>query len=118
MKKLGFAMLLMLLAPSISAADKTFPVGVPVETQALFCIEQADAQVIADAKGDMSPEIQVLMISGKCRQLSGVAVYVKVWRKDGWAVWELRSGSILRSEATDWKHHRINFNLKVIISPP
>lgn len=110
MKKLGFAMLLMLLAPSISAADKTFPVGVPVETQALFCIEQADAQVIADAKGDMSPEIQVLMISGKCRQLSGVAVYVKeVYRKDGWAVWELRSGNIPAFyEATDWKPHHPN----------
>ena len=113
MKKLGFAMLLMLLAPSISAADKTFPVGVPVETQALFCIEQADAQVIADAKGDMSPEIQVLMISGKCRQLSGVAVYVKGLSER----WMGGMGASLRQhpcvlQATDWKHHRINFNLR------
>jgi len=38
-------------------------------------------------------------------QLSGVAVYVKeVYRKDEWAVWQLRSGNIPAFyEATNWK---------------
>lgn len=107
MKKFGFAMLLISLAPFTSAADETFPVGVPVETQALFCLEQKDAQMIADAKGNISPEISALVTSGKCRALSGVAVYVKeVYRKDEWAVWLLRSGNIPAFyEATNWKPH-------------
>ena len=86
------------------AQEKKFPVGVPVQTQALFCLEQKDAQVIADNKGESSPEIVGLVINGKCRQLSGVAVYVKeVYRKGEWAVWELTSPNIPKFyEPPDW----------------
>lgn len=85
--------------------DKTFPVGVPVETQALFCGKMEHSQVIADAKGETSPEIEVLVATGACAQLRGIAIYVrKVYEKDGWAVWELTSGNIPKFyEATDWK---------------
>lgn len=105
MSKLAYSLLLSLLLVSSTEAADRFPVGVPVETQALFCLEQNDAQVIADAKGDLTPEVRVLVVSGKCRQLSGVAIYVKeVYRNGEWAVWELKSGNIPAFyEATDWK---------------
>lgn len=101
MKKLAFGLLLILLAPCTSFADNTFPVGVPVEIQALFCLDKQSAQIIADNKGDVPDE---LILGRKCLVMGGVAVYVKeVYRKDGWAVWELRSGNIPAFyEATDW----------------
>lgn len=95
-------MLLILLAPFTSAADNSFPVGVPVETQALFCLDIQSAKIIADNKGDVPDE---LILGRKCLVMSGVAVYTKeVYRKDGWAVWELRSGNVPAFyEATNWK---------------
>lgn len=105
MKKLAFGLLLILLAPCTSIAqEKKFPQGVAVEISALFCLEQSDAQAVADAKGNATPEIRILVMTGKCREMSGVAVYVKeVYRNGEWSVWELRSGNIPTFyEATDW----------------
>lgn len=107
MRNAIFSLLLLLLAPCISYAqqqEKKFPQGVAVEVQALFCLTKEDAQVIADTRGEVTPQLQVLMMTGKCRQLSGVAVYLKeVYRNGDWAVWELTSGNIPTFyEATDW----------------
>ena len=101
MKKLVFGLLLILLAPCTSFAENKFPIGVPVETQALFCVDKESAQIIADNKGDVPDE---LIIGRKCLMMRGVAMYVKeVYRKDGWAVWELKSGNVPTFyEATNW----------------
>lgn len=102
MRKLGYTLLLMLLAPCTSVAAGTFPVGVPVETEAIFCFDRNSAQTIADNKG-IVPD--ALILECKCAPLRGVAIYVKeVYQKDGWAVWELRSGNIpVFYEATNWR---------------
>jgi len=102
MKKIVFTLLLTALAPCTSVAADTFPVGVPVETQAVFCLDVQSAQMIADRKGDVP---DALFAERKCLLMRGVAIYVrKVYQKDEWAVWELKSGNIpLFYEATNWR---------------
>ena len=84
------------------AQEKTFPQGVPVETQALFCFDQKSAEIVADNKGDVP---QNLILERKCAQMRGVAIYVReVYRNGEWAVWELKSGNLPTFyEPTDWK---------------
>jgi len=98
-------LLLFVVAKPVKAKDKTFPVGVPVQTQALFCFTKEDAQVIADNKGEESLEIEVLMVTRKCRTMRGVAIYVReVYRNGAWAVWELKASNIpVFFEATDYR---------------
>ena len=105
MGKLILCLLLLLAFCKAEAQDKRFPTDVAVETQAIFCIDKKDAQVIADAKGELTDEVKDILVDEKCALLQGVAVYVReVYRNGDWAVWELRSGNIPAFyEATNWK---------------
>lgn len=89
--------------------DKTFPVGIPVEAEALFCINLEAAKAIADSKGESTPAIGRALRLGVCMPLQGVAEYVReVYRNGDWAVWELKSDRTPRFyEATDWKPREV-----------
>ncbi len=93
------------VSTKVNAQDKRFLIGVPVPTQALFCLTKEDAQIIADNRGKDSPELETIIREGRCRLMRGIAVYVReVYSKDGWSVWELHSRNIPPFyEATDWK---------------
>jgi hypothetical protein len=106
MKRLVAYTLLVLSSQIANAQSKTFPVGTPVVTQALFCFDQESAKIVADNKGDFElPEVKALIVANKCAGGRGVATYVReVYRNGDWAVWELQSGNLPPLyEATDWK---------------
>lgn len=98
------AIILLVASASALAQEKTFPIGVVVETQALFCVDKESAQVIADAKGEESPEIEVLIHQRKCFGGIGRGIYVReVYRKGKWSVWEFSVGTRSYFEPTDWR---------------
>lgn len=109
MKSLAYTLLLILglLLPNLGLAQsKTFPVGTPVVTQALFCFDRESAKIVADNRGDFElPAVKALIAANKCAGGRGVATYVReVYRNGDWAVWELTSGNLPSLyEATDWK---------------
>lgn len=97
-------LLLFVVAKPVRAQDKTFTIGVPIMSQALFCHDLESAKVIANNKGAESPEIEVLMFEKKCFGGTGIGIYVKeVYRKGTWAVWEFTIGNKSFYEPTDWK---------------
>ena len=98
--------LLIIVCPTVFAADNTFPVGVPVHTEAIFCFDLASAKVVADHQMNLRRiEVFTLLAEGKCAEGRGIAVYVReVYRNGAWAVWELSSTNRPPFyEATDWK---------------
>jgi len=99
---LGIILLMVLLvAGKARAQDKTFPLGVVVDSQALFCETKEDAQVVADNNGNIPEE---LVLTRKCFSGIGRGVYVKeVYRKGEWAVYEFSVGTRSYYEATDYR---------------
>ena len=96
-------LLLFVVSKPVKAQEKIFTLGVVADSEALMCHTQEDAQVIADNKGEESPEIKMLVLLKKCGFLVATGVYIqKVYEKDGWAVYEFSIGSRSFYEATDW----------------
>ena len=95
---------LVVLLLSFNCFAQEFPVGVPVESTAIFCETKEDAQVIADAKGEPSPEIEVLIHHKRCFLGRGRGTYTKeVYRnKNKWMVWEFKTDTRSYYEPTNW----------------
>lgn len=96
----GLFLSLVIVHFAVAQEKKEFPLGVPVETQALFCFSETDARAIADNKGEVPAN---LIMERKCVQMRGVGIYTKeTYNKNGWRVYELRSGNVTLWEATDY----------------